>query len=335
MRALTAEIKRWGGSFGRPIDTVYVGGGTPSLLGERIIPLLGTVRDSFSVLPGAEITAEMNPTGDPLPFLRAAVQAGVNRLSVGVQSGLDRELSQLGRTHTAADAVRTVKAARDCGFSNISLDLMLGLPEQDGDALRESLRFLTGLHPEHLSAYLLKIEPNTRFFMQRDTLSLPDDDAQAQLYLLTCEFLAQKGYRHYEISNFALPGAESRHNLKYWTGAEYLGIGPAAHSFVGGRRFFYPRDLNAFLTAPAAEAEGTGAGGGAEEMLMLRLRLADGLDFDEYFRRFGGTFTASLSGELSRLCKAGLGVLNGSRFSLTDRGMLVSNSIITELLECV
>lgn len=320
MDALITEIRRWGGSFGRPIGTIYLGGGTPSLLGGRIEPLLDAVRESFEVLPQAEITAEMNPCAAPEQFLRAAHRAGVNRLSVGVQSGDDARLAALGRRHTAADARRTVELAREIGFRNLSVDLMLGLPGESLRELEQSADFALSLDPQHISSYLLKIEPRTRFAMEG--ICPADDEAAAEQYLWLCDRLRAAGYRHYEISNFARPGFEGRHNLKYWRGEEYLGIGPAAHSAVGGRRFYYPRDLHAFLKNPAAVPDGSA--GSVEERIMLALRLDSGFDFAPY---------PALRPFLERLEAENLGRLSGSVFALSERGMLVSNSIISEILE--
>ncbi len=322
LAAVTVELKRWGGELRCLVDTVYIGGGTPSVLGARIETVLDAVKSAFSLLPEAEITVEMNPSDESQAFLSAAKRGGVNRLSIGLQSGRNGELRLLGRTHTAETARKTVEAARAAGFCNISLDLMAGLPESSTETLGESIDFALSLAPEHLSAYLLKIEPNTRLFAERDRLILPDDDAQAEQYLYMCDRLRENGYRHYEISNFAKPGFESRHNMKYWTGKPYLGVGPAAHSMIGGKRFYYPRDLKGFLTAPQTVADGSG--GDEEERILLGLRLSEGVDLSGY---------AAVGTYLERLCSAGYGRFSGKRFSLADRGMLVSNEIITGILE--
>ena len=319
--ALTAETEKWGGLCDRPFDTVYIGGGTPSLLGERIIPLMDAVRKNFYLTDNAEITAEMNPTSAGREFLSAAKTAGVNRLSIGVQSADDSELSVLGRRHTANDAAKTVATARDMGFDNISLDLMIGLPESSNKTLEKSLDFVCDLSPEHISAYILKIEDGTPL-SRRGGLSYPDDDMTAGQYLFMCEYLENAGYGHYEISNFARKGRESRHNLKYWQLCEYLGIGPSAHSFFDGKRFYYPRDLDGFLNAP--DTVFAGMGGGEDDRIMLALRLSDGFDFKEY---------PDVLPFLKKLCDTGLGTLCKTRFSLTNRGMAVSNTIITEILE--
>lgn len=319
--ALKAETEKWGGLCDRPFDTVYIGGGTPSLLGDRIIGLTEAVRRNFDIVPDAEITAEMNPTSAGKEFLTAAKAAGVNRLSVGLQSALDEELARLGRRHSADDAAETVAVARDIGFDNISLDLMIGLPQSTLKTLEQSLDFVQNLLPEHISAYILKIEDGTPL-SRRAGLEMPDDDAVAEQYLFMCERLETAGYKHYEISNFAKDGYESRHNLKYWRTEEYLGIGPSAHSFLGGKRFYYPRDLNAFLNAPCTVDDGLG--GDMEEHIMLALRLSDGFDFKDY---------PEVLPFLRKLCTVGFGTLSHTRFSLNNRGMAVSNSVITEILE--
>lgn len=328
---LISEIKKWGGLVCRPINTIYLGGGTPSLLKERIIPVLSAVTSAFHVESGAEITLELNPSSDVEQVLKAAKTAGVNRLSIGAQSGNDKELKLLGRTHTAADTLFAVNIARRLGFDNISLDLMLGLPNSDFDTLEKSLEFICSANPQHISSYILKIEENTLFYKNRRSLNLPDDDALAEQYLFMCRYLEKRGFRHYEISNFSRDNKQSRHNLKYWSCEEYVGIGPSAHSFLNGKRFYYPRDMKAFLNdvTPADD----GDGGSKEEYVMLRLRLDTGLEFSEYRKRFGEDIPDSMKKTALSLQKAGLVSSTDRGISLTDRGMLVSNSIITNLSE--
>lgn len=332
--SLIREIKNWGGVLRRPVfDTVYFGGGTPSLLGGRLAAVTDAVYSAFEITSGAEITLELNPTGDrskTADFMKTARKSGINRLSVGAQSGSDRELELLGRTHTAADTLAAVNAAREAGFDNISLDLMLGLPGSDTGTLSESIDFILSAKPEHISAYILKIEENTYFYKMRDSISLPDDDSAANQYLYMCERLEKSGYLHYEISNFCLPGRESRHNLKYWRCGEYLGIGPSAHSFINGKRFYYPRDMKAFIKGTKPVYDGNG--GDAEEYIMLRLRLAEGLDLKELESRFGIN-TDKIKKAVVPLEKAGFLKTGDSTIRLTDKGMTVSNSIITEILE--
>ncbi len=318
--ALKREIKQWGGKINRPIDTIYLGGGTPSLLNIRLPELLECVRQSFNVTENAEITLEVNPQGDIFEVLQNAKLAGVNRLSIGVQSGNDDELKILGRAHTKADAENAVRVARTLRFTNISLDLMLGLPHSSLTSLKQSLDFLTDLNPEHISSYILKIEPNTAFEKQQNTLCLPDEDSVCDQYLFMCKYLENKGYSHYEISNFAKPTFESRHNLKYWNCEEYLGIGPSAHSFIDGKRFYYPRNLKAFINGNTPLSDGEG--GSEEEKLMLALRLKKGMSI------------RNLPQDKAKLfVKNGLAIIENDNFSLTNKGMLVSNQIIMDLLE--
>ena len=323
LTALIREIKQWGGKINRPIDTIYLGGGTPSLLNHRLVPLLKAVYENFKVLDNAEITLELNPADNVLEILQNAKAAGVNRISIGAQSGDDAELSLLGRRHTASDTVNAVRVARELGFNNISLDLMLGLPNSNTETFKKSLDFVLSLSPKHISAYILKIEENTRFFKKKDTLNLPDDDSICDQYLLMCDTLEKASFCHYEISNFAKNSFESRHNLKYWNCEEYLGIGPSAHSFLDGKRFYYPRDLKQFIKGNTPIPDGDG--GDLEEQIMLALRLKKGIKTD------------TLSPKAIKKCEIfannGLGVLKDNLFSLTDQGMLLSNTIISEILE--
>lgn len=333
--ALIKEIEKWGGGeqkSRRFVDTVYLGGGTPSLLKHRLPDVLNAVRGAFQVLPQSEITLELNPATNSEELLEYAKKAGINRLSIGAQSGDDRFLKILGRTHTAKDTENTVSLARKMGFDNISLDIMIGLPSSTAQTLNYDLEFIKSLSPEHISAYILKIEENTAFFAQKETLSLPSDDAQAEQYLQMCDFFEKSGYEHYEISNFSKNGKHSRHNIKYWQGLDYLGIGPAAHSMTDGKRFYYPKDLKGFINGIAPVPDGKS--GGREEYIMLRLRLKSGIDKEEYKKLFGKELSADFVEKCSFLAKYGLIDINGQKISLTNKGMLLSNSIITELLEC-
>lgn len=331
---LITSIKKWGGNLkNRPIDTIYLGGGTPSLLGHRLPRLLDAVRKNFNVLPNAEITLELNPTGNVEELLGYAKVAGINRLSIGAQSGNDSELKILGRAHTARDTENTVRLAREIGFNNISLDIMLGLPDSDKSSLTKTLDFITNLNPEHISAYLLKIEEKTVFYKKQGELNLPDDDAQAEQYLYMCRYLEEKGYEHYEISNFSKSGNFSRHNMKYWLGYDYLGLGPSAHSAVDGKRFYYNRSITEFLNENPPVNDGES--GSEEEYIMLRLRLKEGLDPQNFRRKFAKVLPSSFFSKCNIFAKAGLIEYNNHRICLTNNGMLLSNSIITELLECL
>ncbi len=315
---------------GYVVDTVYFGGGTPSFFGaSRLAALLEMISDCFDVLPDAEITTEANPeSARNVDALRVLRRAGFNRVSLGMQSADDEELRAVGRIHTAADTAAAVSAARKAGFDNLSLDLIYGLPGQTRERWRANLAAAVALAPEHLSCYGLKVEPGTPLYNRRDSISLPDDDAQADMYLDTVEFLAGQGFAQYEISNFALRGHESRHNLKYWTLGEYLGFGPGAHSDFGGRRFAVARDLDSFLRgnvtysedAPIMQRER------AAERIMLGLRLARGLPITE------------LAGAESvlRACAAhGLAEQSGGNWRLTPRGFLISNAVIVRVQDAM
>lgn len=327
MERLSEEIRKWGALTARPIDTLYIGGGTPSLLSfEELYLILAAVRESFSLLPDAEITAEANPS-DP-DFIPAAKKAGINRISFGIQSANDEELKLLGRRHNFTAAKKAVSLAREAGFKNISADIMLGLPNSDIPSLKKSIDEILALDTEHISAYILKLEENTPFYKM--PLVLPDEDGTADQYLYLCERMKAAGYEHYEISNFAKKGFESQHNNRYWKDLEYIGIGPSAHSFFEGKRFYYPRDIGAFITEPKTVADSEG--GDLFEFIMLSLRLSRGLVFSEFKERFNIDLPESVVKKARQLEKGGLCIVDDNRISLTEKGMLVSNSIISELL---
>ncbi len=331
--AVCARLFSYGEKYGRrAVGTVYFGGGTPSVFGAgRLCAVLDALRSSFDVQPDAEITAECNPADVDTAFFETLRAGGFNRISMGMQSANADELCVLGRRHTAKAVEEAVEAARAAGFDNISVDLMLALPHSDCETLARSVDFCAALGADHVSAYILKIEPGTDFARRADALALPDEDGAADQYLFAVERLASLGYRQYEISNFARPGRESRHNLQYWRCGEYLGLGPAAHSFVDGRRFYFPRDLAGFLAGN--EPVDDGAGGDFSEYAMLTLRLSEGLSRVECARRFPdgeAQFEAvcARAGRLpKRLLRAG-----HEKIALTAEGFLVSNSVLAALL---
>lgn len=328
---LISTIRDWGKRIVKEVDTVYFGGGTPSLLGhDRLIQILNSIFESFQVLDNAEITVEVNPTSsDDLDF-SLMKKAGFNRLSIGMQSANNNELKILGRRHNAMDARRTVERAQQAGFDNISLDVMLAIPEQTIDSLEHTLRFCAECQVQHISAYILKVEEGTPFYKMRDQLSLFVDDEQAAFYEQTVNILSKSGYPQYEISNFALKGYESRHNLHYWHDEEYLGIGPSAHSFLDGQRFYYDNDFQHFYDNEICEES---AGGDSEEYIMLALRLTEGLVFDQYKARFGKEVSQRLIKAAERLEQQGLCNVTDDNVSLTVKGFLVSNAVIAYLLE--
>ncbi|MBC8570378.1 radical SAM family heme chaperone HemW [Zongyangia hominis] len=317
-------------------DSVYFGGGTPTLLGkERLGKILAALSARFSLTHDCEITTEANPRAAEGEVIAALGSLGFTRASFGMQSADERELSLLGRRHSRDEVARSVEGCRAGGVDNISLDVMLGVIGQTSASLRDTLDFALSLSPAHLSAYILKVEAGTPYDAPRFRDKVPDEDAQADLYLETVRYLSQHGLCQYEISNFARPGMESRHNLKYWRCRPYLGFGPAAHSYYGGMRFAVLRDLRAFCRTddfsrlPFTEVC---EGGGFFEELMLGLRLNEGVDLDALSGRYALDLSP-LKAAARPLCARGLAVLEDGRLSLTPEGFLVSNAVIAALLD--
>ncbi len=312
--AVIRNLKRYPERF----DTVYFGGGTPALLYEEIRDILAEV----NAAEGAEITVEINPCLCTREILSRLFSAGINRLSVGVQSFDEKELSALGRRHKPITSQQGIELAYNIGFRNISADIMLAVPFQTRETLSETIRRLSALPITHISAYMLKIEPSTPFGKAPPTL--PDEDAAAELYLMCCELLENAGFKQYEISNFAKAGCESRHNLKYWHCEEYLGIGAAAHSYYNKKRFAVPRDLDSFirdeeqLTVFTDETPNE-----REERIMLGLRLCEGIPRELW---------EPLSGALKKIPRGYYRISHDGRLSLTAKGFLLSNEIIALLL---
>lgn len=327
---IISRIKSESAQLNRPANTLYFGGGTPSLLGgNRIAQIVDAAQRGFG-LENAEITLEANPGEDLSGFFREIHAAGVNRLSMGLQSANDEELRLLGRRHTAEQAARAVADAQAAGIENISLDLMLAIQGQTEESLLRSIEFCAGLGVSHLSAYLLKIEPHTAYWKNRAELHLPDEDTAAAFYLLACRELEARGYHQYEISNFAKKGRESRHNLKYWRCEEYLGLGPSAHSYIDGKRFHYERSTAGFLRGDAPVQDG--AGGDFDEFAMLKLRLAEGLTDESCLTRFGYTIPERIKKAARLYEPGGLTVCTESGFHFTPNGFLLSDMLTGEIL---
>ena len=319
-------------------DTVYFGGGTPSYLGEkRLTKLLKTVKKRYHVAADAEITLEANPdsAGD-WKALRALRRAGFNRVSLGVQAADDGLLRRIGRVHTWDQVLSSVAAARMAGFDNLSLDLIYGLPGQTMAAWQDTLRAAAALETQHISCYGWKVEPGTPLWQQRESADIPDDDAQADMYLWTVDYLEKQGYAQYEISNFARPGYESRHNLKYWTLGEYAGFGPGAHSDMGGVRFAYERDLDGYIAGELrlSEMEEIAPLDRDLEYIMLSLRTVQGIDSAYFQRQFRQKFQP-MEELLAQYEVHGLAARTERGWRLTPRGFFVSNAIIVSLQEAV
>ncbi len=315
---------------GRAVDSIYFGGGTPSVLGEdSLCEILNEIKARFHVTDNAEITCEANPCSVGEKFFKRLKEGGFNRLSMGLQSANEDELKLLGRRHTAEEAAQKVRLAQKCGFDNISLDLMIALPNQTKEKLLHSIEFCSSLNVEHISSYILKIEENTVF--GKKGVKTLDDDETAELYLFMVDELKKRGYAQYEISNFSKLNFEARHNTRYWRDEEYLGIGPAAHSFMDGKRFYFERSLDGFLSGNEPVPDGTG--GDIEEKIMLKLRLCEGLkakDLSEYEN--GGEIFAEAFKAAKKL-PSNLITADDNSISLTAEGFLVSNSIIEFILE--
>ena len=319
----------------REIDTIYFGGGTPTLLPiELFSDIMDSIRETAVLLDNAEVTAECNPATVDLEYLRRLRQIGVNRLSIGLQSIHENELVALGRAHSFEDFKITYAQAREAGFENISADLMYGIPEQTPEGFEESIRALAALSPEHISAYGLKVERGTVFYKIRDKLALPDEDEECEMYMSLCSVLRELGYERYEISNFSKIGRESRHNLKYWQGEEYLGFGLAAHSYFGGERFGNSRDMGAFLLGENIECERVVLDDRdrLNEYIMLSMRLSTGIELSEFAVRAGRGFYECFP-FAAELVKKGYLKENGGRISFTDNGALVSNAILADMMD--
>ena len=321
------------------IDTVYFGGGTPSYYGaRRIAQVLDEIKSSGLLMRNAEITVEANPDSLTRGEARILRRAGVNRLSIGMQSANNDILKMIGRRHNFKQVEMAVRHARMEGFDNVSLDLIYGLPSQSAGDWAESLARALELHPEHLSCYGLKLEPGTPMYELKDSPLIPDDDLQADMYLAAVETLARYNYHQYEISNFCIPGYESRHNFKYWRLEDYLGFGPGAHSCVGRVRYSYVRDLDAYIQGVLQsgdmidEYEEIGDFERGSEYLMLGMRTMWGITKAEYQHFYHNSFD-ELQRTLEEFRDSGWTVEENDRWHFTPEGFLLSNQLIGKLLE--
>ncbi|MBQ7896895.1 MAG: radical SAM family heme chaperone HemW [Clostridia bacterium] len=331
--ALIREIKKFDGV---KIDTVFFGGGTPSLLKEsELEKIMTAIHRHFKVSANAEISLEGNPMSiNDLDKLSAFHALGINRLSLGVQSFSDKELSYLGRGHSSAEAVRTVLEASK-HFDNISIDLMLGIPYQTMESFKKSLDTAIALPISHISLYALSVEENTVFGRKAkkgESLHLPDTDRE--MYLSACDTLKGAGFEHYEISNFAKENKRSRHNMKYWNAEEYIGIGASAHSYFNGERYATPASVKAFIEgAEREEVYKNTPEDRVEEFVMLSLRLSDGLDLEILETAFGVKPDDDFFTLIKELEKHGLLAFKDNTVTLTDQGFFVSNEIIVKIME--
>ena len=327
-KAVISNIRRYLADFDDlTFDTVYFGGGTPSLM-----PLSFFNRFfegiSSCIESDAEITMELNPKTADSSKLRSLRKTGINRLSVGVQSAIDSELRALGRIHGFREAEDIILKAHEVGFENISADLMIGIKGQTAETLVSSVDKISALPVKHISSYILKIEEGTEYYKNGIINEVPDEDEAADMYLLAVRELETRGFKQYEISNFSAEGYESRHNLKYWHCEEYIGIGPSAHSFFDGRRYEVPRSLRDFLEQPKQEENVNESHPGSFfEKAMLALRLTEGLCLDRY-----PAYAGKIIKKAEKYKKAGLIKTDNNTISLTPEGFLVSNMIISDIL---
>lgn len=340
--AVCREMRAQAAFFGaRRVNTVFFGGGTPTLMtGGQIRQMMDTLRACFDLAPDAEITMEGNPGTLSAENLDAYRAAGVNRLSLGVQSMDDGLLAGIGRIHTAAQVRRAVRQARDAGFENLNLDLMLGLPGQTTAQWRDTLGQAIALEPEHLSCYSLILEEGTPLYRQAEDgtcAPLPDEDALCEMDDCTEKMTRQAGYARYEVSNYAKAGKECRHNIVYWECLPYLGVGCAAHSDMDGRRFYNPEDWEGYLHA-VGQKERTAEGDDSREermfeRVMMGLRMVRGMDEERFKRDFHMRPEEVWKKTIPKLKEEKLMESGNGRLYLTRRGMQVMNAVLVEMLE--
>ncbi len=336
--ALISEAQAWANTEnGRKFDTLYLGGGTPSyidphLLGKTIDILLST----FDFASNSEITVECNPGTIDFEGFKILKESGANRLSIGLQSADNEMLKLLGRIHNLEDFERCFAAARRAGFDNISLDLMYGLPEMTIETWKHSLKSAISFEPEHISTYALKIEEGTPF--SKMDLNLPDDDLCADMYEKSVEVLSKYGYNRYEISNFAKPGCESRHNLKYWQLSDYLGLGAGAYSLLNNKRFSNFCNLNDYIASiqstgiAVCESEDISDFGQMSEFVFLGLRCIRGISLSEFKSKFGRDITEVFGEEIEKYCRLGFMVKDNDRLFFSDKGFFVSSTILADFV---
>ncbi len=339
--ALAAHIKEYGGVCGGySVDSIYFGGGTPSLLGKKHWKVLfSAIEKNFSPSKSAEFTVEVNPASADLRLLRYLRKNGVNRLSIGAQSFNDAELAAIGRLHSSADIMSTIEDAKKAKIKNLTLDLIYGLPSQTLESFKDSLNKALSSGISHLSCYGLKIEEGTPFG-DNPPQDIADEDLWVDMYEELCSACKEQGFNRYEISNFAKEKCESRHNLKYWKLSEYLGLGTSAHSYLGGKRFSFIKDVESYCKAFEGdhginiidEEYEAPLKHSMADFIMLSLRLEKGLDTRVFRTIYRRDFEEIFKEKLQRYMGAGLMVKDGEFLRFTTRGFCVSNNILAELI---
>lgn len=342
--ALILQMEDWSAACRKhSVDSVYIGGGTPTYLGiKRIGRIIDAAYRNFKIERGAEFTVECNPATADYEYFAKLRRLGVNRLSIGCQSANDNELKALGRIHTYKQFVECFNDAREAGFDNISVDLMYGIPEQTEQSFVETLTAVASLEPEHISLYALKIEESTPFHAMQDKLVLPGEEAEYRMYNHAVEYLKTRGYERYEISNFCREGAASLHNLKYWHCDEYLGLGASAHSYFEGERLATTRIVRDYIDG--LEIIGTNidiitsrdkidSAECMDEYVMLGMRLAQGIVIKDFEERFGTSFAEKYGARLDAFVEGGFVEKDDVGYRFTSTGMFVSNYILSSVLD--
>lgn len=341
VKALIKELEIYKEFVDAVIDTIFIGGGTPTCLPpEYISKIMAACCKWYNIAPNCEITIEANPGTLSLPMLKAIKESGINRLSIGLQSWHNDELVRLGRIHTREQFVENYNTARNLGFENINVDLMFSLPDQDIEKWKNTLCEVVKMSPEHISAYSLIIEENTPLYDDYDAgrLILPDEISDRLMYHMAVEMLAQYGYHNYEISNFSKAGFECRHNLRYWKCEEYIGIGAGAHSYLKDKRFSniaLPQDYIKMIHSgvrPIAECMELTEKEKISEYMILGLRLIKGISREDFFKCFKKDLLSVYGKEIDKFMKLGLMEIDSGRYKLTRKGIDVSNQIFVEFI---
>ncbi|MFZ5642231.1 MAG: radical SAM family heme chaperone HemW [Bacillota bacterium] len=339
-REMKIHTDRPGGNE-KNVDSVYLGGGTPTCLSaENLAAIIEMVNRYFNISPGSEITVEANPGTVDSEKLESLRRSGVNRISIGFQSCQEDLLATLGRVHSYPQAEEAFYTARGAGFENINVDLIFGIPGQTLEHWRSCLENVAGLKPDHISAYSLHLEEGTPLYKRIESESIKQcaEDLEADMYCYLIDFLTQIGYVQYEISNFCLPGRACRHNLKYWHNLSYLGLGPSAHSFIGGRRFSNTSDLGLYIERlgwgilPVEWEEEPDLKNSMSETVFLGLRLTEGLDTMVFEKRFERDIMEVFGDQIESLGRQSLIIKEGNRIRLTKKGMLLGNRVFAEFV---
>lgn len=343
---LIEEIKAQGQNYSDYlVSSIFIGGGTPTTLnGIWILDIMNAIRENFMVETDAEVSIECNPGTLSTSKIMHIKKAGVNRISFGLQSSIEEELKELGRIHTYKDFLQSYQLAREYGFTNINVDLMSGLPKQTIDSYKTTLKRVCALKPEHISAYSLIIEPGTPFFekygSEEGAQLLPGENTDREMYALTKSILKEHGYERYEISNYAKPGRECRHNIGYWTGVSYLGLGVGASGYVMNRRFHVESDYRKYMSVKMqqditplyCDIEELDIKANMEEFMFLGLRLTRGVSRHEFNEKFGVDMFEVFDRQIKRNMMLKLMEFNSPYLRLTEKGLDLSNMVMSDFL---